>query len=92
MSVLVRYMVNVSDVDRCIQTAAKFSPMMEEIGGKRGAVYEDENDPALCPRSRSGIATTRCTRLWRSTAQFNEEAGSVGPEWTTHIGHRKGDA
>ena len=47
MSVMVQSIVKVSDVDRFVTTSEKFAPMMEEMGGRNGGVYEDENDPGL---------------------------------------------
>ena len=47
MSVVVQYIVKVPDVDRFVATSEKFAPMMEEMGGKAGAVYEHENAPGL---------------------------------------------
>jgi hypothetical protein len=68
MAVVVQYIVKVSDVDRFVATSEKFPPMMEEMGGKRGGVYEDENNPASSRRSPNGTATTRCTPPRTSTA------------------------
>jgi hypothetical protein len=47
MSVLVQFTVKVSDVDRFVATSEKFAPMMQEMGGRQGEVYEDENEPGL---------------------------------------------
>jgi len=47
MSVMVQYIVKVSDLDRFVTTSEKFGPMMQEMGGRNGGVYEDENDPGL---------------------------------------------
>ena len=91
MSVLVQFIVNVSDVDRFVATAEKYAPMMEEMGSRNSGVYEDENEPGLM----STIAE------WDSHDQmmvatdkygegFNADAGTVGLDWTTHIWHRKG--
>jgi hypothetical protein len=93
MSVVVPYIVRVSDVDRFVATSEKFAPMMEEIGGKRGGVYEDENTPGLV----STISEWDSHHQMHAASdkygdQFNEEAGTAGLEWTTHIWQKKGDA
>jgi hypothetical protein len=64
---MVQYIVKVSDVDRFVTTSQKFAPMMEEMGGRDGGVYEDENDPGLVSTISEWRATTRCTSPPRST-------------------------
>jgi hypothetical protein len=93
MSVMVQYIVKVSDVDRFVATSEKFASMMQEMGGKRGGVYEDENTPGLV----STISEWDSHDQMHSASdkygdQFNEEAGTAGLEWTTHIWQKKGDA
>ena len=44
VSVIVQFIVKVPNVDRFVATSEKFRPMMEEMGSRNGAVYEDENE------------------------------------------------
>jgi len=67
MSVMVQYIVKVSDVDRFVTTSEKFAPMMEEWADGTAASTRTRTTPALSQRSPSGRATTRCTRRSRST-------------------------
>lgn len=93
MSVQVQFIVKVSDVDRFVATSQKYAPMMQEMGGTRGGVYEDENDPGLvCTISEWDSHDQMHAASEKYGDAFNEEAGTVGLEWTTHIWHRKGDA
>ena len=68
--------------------------MMEGMGGKRGGVYGDENTAR--PRVDDlRMGQPRPDALQASDKygdQFNEEAGTTGLEWTTHIWQKKGDA
>ena len=64
MSVIVAvHRHKVSDVERFVATWQKFAPMMEEMGGKRGGLYEDENNPGLVTTISAWDATTRRTLL-----------------------------
>jgi quinol monooxygenase YgiN len=93
MSVVVQYIVRVSDVDRFVATSEKFAPMMKEMGGKRGGVYEDENNPGLVSTISEWDSHDQMhAALDMYDDQFNEEAGTTGLEWTTHIWQKKGDA
>jgi quinol monooxygenase YgiN len=93
MSVMVQYVVKVSDVDRFVTTSEKFAPMMEEMGGRNGGVYEDENDPGLVSTISEWESHDQMHEASAKYGdQFNEEAGTVGLQWTTHIWHRKGNA
>lgn len=93
MSVLVQFIVKVSDVDRFVATSEKFAPMMVEMGGKQGAVYEDENEPGLvCTISEWESHDQMHAASEKYGDQFNEEAGTEGLDWATHIWHRKGNA
>jgi hypothetical protein len=65
---MVQYIVKVSDVDRFVTTSQKFAPMMEEMGGRDGGVYEDENDPGLV----STISE------WESHDQMHESSEKYG--------------
>jgi hypothetical protein len=90
---VVQYIVKVSDVDRFVATSNTFAPIMEEMGGKAGAVYEDENDPGLVSTISEWHSHDQMhAASERYGDRFNEEAGTAGLEWTTHIWHRKGSA
>jgi hypothetical protein len=93
VSVLVQYTVKVPDVERFVAASEKYAPMMLDMGGKQGAVYEDENDPGLV----STISEWESHDQMHAASEkygdaFNSEAGTEGLEWTTHIWHRKGNA
>jgi len=85
--------VKVSDVDRFVATSTKFAPMMEAMGGKRGGVFEDENDPGLVSTISEWESHDQMHAASEKYGdQFNDEAGTAGAEWTTHIWHHNGDA
>ena len=93
MSIMVQFIVKVSDVDRFVAASEKYAPLMQEMGGKPGVVYEDENDPGLV----STISEWEDHDQMHAASEkygdaFNEEAGTVGLEWTTHLWHRRGGA
>ena len=93
MSVMVQYIVKVPDVDRFAATSEKFAPMMQEMGGRQGRVYEDENDPGLVSTISEWDSHDQMHEASEKYGdQFNEEAGTAGLDWTTHIWHRKGNA
>ena len=93
MSVMVQYIVKVSDVDRFVATSTKFAPMMAAMGGKRGGVFEDENDPGLVSTISEWESHDQMHAASEKYGdQFNKEAGTTGLEWTTHIWQKKGDA
>lgn len=93
MSVVVQYIVRVSDVDRFVATSEKFAPMMEEMGGTRGGVYEDENNPGLVSTISEWDSHDQMHAASDKYGdRFNEEAGTTGLEWTTQIWQMKGDA
>jgi quinol monooxygenase YgiN len=93
MSVQVQFIVKVPDVDRFVATSEKFAPMMREMGGRSGAVYEDENEPGLvCTISEWDNHDAMHEASEKYGDQFNEEAGTAGLTWTTHIWQRRGDA
>jgi hypothetical protein len=93
MSVLVQFTVKVSDVPRFVATSERFAPMFEEMGGRNGSVYEDENDPGLVSTLSEWDGHDQMHAASEKYGdQFNEEAGTAGLEWTTHIWHRKGSA
>jgi quinol monooxygenase YgiN len=93
VSVLVQFTVKVSDVDRFVAASEKYAPMMRQMGGRLGAVYEDGNDPGLV----STISEWDDHDQMHAASEkygdaFNEEAGTAGLDWTTHIWHKKGNA
>ena len=93
MPVMVQYIVKVSDVDRFVTTSEKFAPMMEEMGGRNGGVYEDENDPGLVTTISEWESQDQMHEaIEKYDDQFNEKAGTADLRWTTHIWHRKGNA
>jgi len=93
MSVMVQHIVEVSDVDRFVTTSEKFAPMMEEMGGRNGGVYEDENDPSLVSTISEWESHDQMHEaIEKYDNQFNEEAGTADLRWTTHIWHRRGSA
>ena len=93
MSVMVQYIVKVSDVDRFVTTSEKFAPMMEELGGRNGGVYEHENDPRLVSTISEWESEDQMHEaIEKYDDQFNEEAGTADLRWTTHIWHRRGSA
>lgn len=93
MSVLVQFIVKVSDVDRFVAASERYAPMMREMGGRQGAVYEDENEPGLL----TSISEWESHDQMHAASEkygdpFNADAGTEGLEWATHIWHRKGNA
>jgi hypothetical protein len=93
MSVLVQFTVKVSDVDRFVATAERFSPMMAELGGRNGGVFEDENEPGLVSTMSEWDSHDQMHEASEKYGdQFNAEAGTEGLDWTTHIWQRRGNA
>ncbi len=93
MSVLVQMSVKVADTARFVATAEKYAPMMTAMGGMRGGVYEDQNEPGmmtLISEWESHDAMHAASEKYGDA--FNAEAGTEGLEWTTNIWERKGDA
>jgi len=93
MSVMVQDIVKVSDVDRFVATCEKYAATMADMGGRQGAVYEDENEPGLM----STISEWESHDAMHAASDevgedFNRDAGTDGLEWTTHIWHRRGSA
>lgn len=93
MSVMVQFIVKVPDVARFVAASEKYAPLMEEMGGKGGGVYEDENDPGLV----STISEWEGHDQMHAASEkygdaFNAEAGTEGLDWATHIWHRRGNA
>jgi hypothetical protein len=93
VSVLVQFTVKVSDVDRFVAASEKYAPMMQEMGGKPGAVYEDENEPGLVSTISEWESHDQMHAASEKYGEaFNAEAGTEGLEWTTHIWRMKGKA
>ncbi len=93
MSVIVQFIVKVPDVDRVVAASEKFRPMMEEMGQRNGAVHEDENDPGTISMMAEWDGHDQMHAASEKYGDaFNEEAGTGGLEWTTHIWHRKAGA
>ena len=93
MAVIVQFIVKVSDVDRFAAAANKFEPMMEEMGSRSGGVYEDENNPGLVSTMSEWDSHEQMHAASEKYGdQFNEEAGTEGLDWTTHIWRKKGGA
>ena len=79
MSVMVQFTVQVNDVGRFIAACEKYAPMMAEMGGRQGAVYEDQNQPGLV----STIAEWDNHDAMHEASEkmgddFNREAGTEG--------------
>lgn len=78
---------------RFVTTSEKFAPMMEEMGGRNGGVYKDENDPSLVSTISEWESHDQMHEaIEKYDDQFNEEAGTADLRWTTHIWHRRGSA
>jgi hypothetical protein len=93
MSVLVQYTVKVSDVERFVATCEKYARIMEEMGGRNGGVFEDENDPGLVSTISEWDSHDQMHVASDKVGDdFNRDAGNQGLSWTTHIWHRKGNA
>ena len=76
-----------------VATSEKFAPMMEDMSGQRGGVYEDGNDPGLMSTISEWDSHDQMHAASEKHGdQFNEEVGTAGLEWTTHVWHRRGDA
>ena len=85
--------VKVSDVGRFVAACETYAPRMEEMGGKAGAVYEDQNEPGLM----STISEWESHDAMHAASEkvgddFNRDAGTEGLDWTTHIWERRGSA
>lgn len=93
MTVIVQMVVRAPDVDRFVATSQKFAPMMEEAGSRNAGVYEDENDPGLVSTISEWDSHDQMHAVSEKMGdQFNEEAGTEGLTWTTHIWQKKGTA
>lgn len=91
MTIIVQMVVRAPDVDRFVATSQKYTPMMEEAGSRNGGVYEDENDPGLVSTISEWDSHDQMHTVSEKIGdQFNQEAGTEGLEWTTHIWHKKG--
>jgi len=86
--VLVQFRVKVPDIERFKATAAKFTPVIEELGGRNHRAYVSESDPsevATFSEWESHDAMMAATD--RFGDDFNREAGTEGLEWETRIWH-----
>lgn len=93
MSVIVQFIVKVPDVDRFVAASARFAPMMVKMGSRNGGVYEDENDPGtMSTISEWDDHDQMHAASEKYGDQFNEEAGTEGLDWTTHIWHKRGES
>ncbi len=93
MSVIVQFTVKVQDVDRFVAASEKYAPMMEEMGSRNGAVYEDENEPGLMSTMSEWDSHDQMHAASEKAGDdFNREAGTEGLDWTTHIWARKGSS
>ena len=91
MSVIVQFIVKVPDVERFVAASKKFEPMMKEMGSRNDVVYEDENEPGLMSSTSEWDSHDQMHAASEKYGdQFNEEAGTEGLDWTTHIWHKKG--
>ena len=93
MSVIVQFIVKVPDVDKFVAASERFRPMMEEMGSRKGGVYEDENNPGLVSTMSEWDSHDQMHEASEKYGdQFNDEAGTEGLDWTTHIWHKKAGA
>jgi quinol monooxygenase YgiN len=93
MSVLVQFIVKVSDAGRFVAASERYAPMMQEMGSRNGGVYEDENDPGtMSTISEWDDHDQMHAASEKYGDQFNEEAGTEGLDWTTHIWHKRGES
>ena len=93
MSVIVQFTVKVPDVGRFVAASEKYRPLMEEMGSRNGAVYEDENEPGLMSTMSEWDGHDQMHAASEKYGDaFNEEAGTAGLDWTTHIWQRRAGA
>lgn len=93
MSVVVQFTVQVDDVERFVAACGKYASLMEEMGGRNGAVYEDDNHPGLVSTiSEWDSHDAMHVASEKVGDDFNRDAGTEGLDWTTHIWQRKGNA
>jgi heme-degrading monooxygenase HmoA len=86
--VLVQFRVKVPDVERFKATAAKFAPLIEELGGRNHRAYVAESDPSeVCTLSEWDSHDAMMAGTDRFGDDFNREAGTEGLEWETRIWH-----
>jgi len=90
MSVIVQFIVKVPDVERFVAASKKFEPMMKEMGSRNDVVYEDENEPGLMSSTSEWDSHDQMHAASEKYGdQFNEEAGTEGLDWATHIWQKK---
>lgn len=87
ISVMVQYIVRVSELDRFVTTSEKFASMMEAMGGRNGGVHEDENDPGLVSTISEWESHDQMHEASAKYCdQFNEEAGTAACSGTPTSG------
>jgi len=63
------------------------------MGSRNDGVYEDENEPGLMSSMSEWDSHDKMHAASEKYGdQFNEEAGTEGLDWTTHIWSKKGGA
>jgi quinol monooxygenase YgiN len=86
--VLVQFRVHVPDVERFKAAAAKFTPVIEELGGRNHRAYVAESDPSeVTTLSEWESHDAMMAATDRFGDDFNREAGTEGLEWETRIWH-----
>ena len=86
--VLVQFRVRVPDVERFRAAAAKFAPVIEELGGRNHRAYVAESDPSeVSTFSEWESHDAMMAATDRFGDDFNREAGTEGLEWETRIWH-----
>jgi quinol monooxygenase YgiN len=86
--VLVQFRVHAPDVERFTAAAAKFAPIMEELGGRNHRAYVSESDPnEVTTLSEWESHDAMMAATDRFGDDFNREAGTEGLEWETRIWH-----
>jgi hypothetical protein len=93
MSVIVQFIVKVPDVERFVAASKRFDPMMEAMGARNSGTYEDENEPGLMSTMSEWDSHDQMHAASEKYGdQFNEEAGTGGLDWATHIWQKRGGA
>lgn len=86
--VLVQMSVKVSDVQRFMEAAKKYEPIMAEAGARNQRILTDESDPDLVSSLsewESHDAMHKASEEWGD--RYNADAGTEGLQWETHIWH-----
>lgn len=86
--VLVQFRVRVPDVERFKAAADRFTPVIEELGGRNHRAYSSESDPQeVTTFSEWESHDAMMAATDRFGEDFNREAGTEGIEWETRIWH-----